>query len=125
MFLLFFSFVFHLQLGNYILSSVLCCYCVASLLSFKVKLGCSCFTIIELQPCGLKLFFITLHMYIYFLCFFRYYQVGVVVLFLHDICDVFLEFTKICICFKIRDKKKYYIFEVMINIGFLLFSFSW
>lgn len=56
---------------------------------------------------------------------FRYYKAGVVVLFLHDICDVVLEFTKLCICMKIRDKKHYYMFEVLTNIGFLLFAFSW
>ncbi|XP_046857899.1 ceramide synthase 1-like isoform X2 [Xenia sp. Carnegie-2017] len=55
----------------------------------------------------------------------RYYKVGVLVLFLHDVCDVFLEFTKICVCWKIRDNKKHYWPEVLINLGFLAFTFTW
>ena len=58
-----------------------------------------------------------------FLC--RYYKVGVLVLFLHDLCDVLLEFTKLCVCWKSRDNKQHYWPAVLINIGFLAFSFSW
>ena len=46
-------------------------------------------------------------------------------LFLHDLCDVFLEFTKLCVCWKTRNNKKHYWPSVLINVGFLAFSFSW
>ena len=65
---------------------------------------------------------------VFLLCFsfaIRYYKVGVLVLFLHDLCDVLLEFTKLCVCWKTRNNKKYYWPEVLINTGFLMFSFSW
>ncbi|CAB4007018.1 ceramide synthase 1-like [Paramuricea clavata] len=65
---------------------------------------------------------------VFLLCFsfaVRYYKVGVLVLFLHDLCDVFLEFTKLCVCWKTRNNKKHYWPSVLINVGFLAFSFSW
>ena len=46
-------------------------------------------------------------------------------LFLHDLCDVLLEFTKLCVCWKSRNNKQHYWPAVLINIGFLAFSFSW
>ena len=65
---------------------------------------------------------ITLSVVCVLLC--RYYKVGVLVLFLHDLCDVLLEFTKLCVCWKSRDNKKHWP-AVLINIGFLAFTFSW
>lgn len=55
----------------------------------------------------------------------RAHQVGVIVLFLHDITDVILEGTKSLLYFKIQDKKEYPIFELIGNVGFLLFTAAW
>lgn len=55
----------------------------------------------------------------------RGHQAGAVVLFLHDICDVFLEGSKLALCFKIQGKKKHQIFELVGNVGFLMFCLVW
>ncbi|XP_071942549.1 ceramide synthase 1-like [Antedon mediterranea] len=55
----------------------------------------------------------------------RYHNVGLLVFFLHDITDVFLENSKLLIYFKIRRGKKYPINDQLANIGFAGFSVSW
>ncbi|KXJ13604.1 ceramide synthase 1 [Exaiptasia diaphana] len=54
----------------------------------------------------------------------RYHNIGVIVLYLHDIADVFLEFTKICVCFKSRSEDCR-IADRLVNFGFLMFAFVW
>lgn len=55
----------------------------------------------------------------------RAHKVGAVVLFLHDICDVFLEGTKSAFYFKTQGNQKRPIFEMIGNIGFVLFCLVW
>lgn len=55
----------------------------------------------------------------------RAHQAGTLVLFLHDICDVFLEGTKTTFYFKIQGSKKHPIFEIIANVSFALFCFVW
>ncbi|XP_048845265.1 ceramide synthase 1-like isoform X2 [Brienomyrus brachyistius] len=56
---------------------------------------------------------------------FRYHNVGVLVLFLHDISDVQLELTKLNVYFKSRGGGRHLINEVVSNLGCVSFSFSW
>ncbi|KAK3728555.1 hypothetical protein QZH41_011633, partial [Actinostola sp. cb2023] len=53
----------------------------------------------------------------------RYHNIGVIVLFLHDIADIFLEFTKICVCFKSRPGAEHRVANALVNVGFLSFAF--
>ncbi|XP_033112360.1 ceramide synthase 1-like [Anneissia japonica] len=55
----------------------------------------------------------------------RYHNIGLLVFFLHDITDVFLENSKLLIYFKIRRGKKYPINDQLANVGFAGFSLSW
>lgn len=55
----------------------------------------------------------------------RIYHTAAVVFFFHDICDVFLEGSKTFLYFKTQGKKEYAIFELIANIGFLLFTLLW
>lgn len=56
---------------------------------------------------------------------FRYYRIGVLVLFLHDVNDVILEFTKLCVAFKSRGRKYHVIPDVLSIVGFLSFASLW
>lgn len=56
------------------------------------------------------------------LCF-RYHKVGLVVLYLHDVADIFMESSKIIICLK--NKFNSTLLEVLSAIGFLSFTFVW
>ncbi|TRZ03303.1 hypothetical protein DNTS_027472 [Danionella cerebrum] len=56
---------------------------------------------------------------------FRYHNIGILVLFLHDINDIQLEFTKINVYFKIRGGKEYLINDVLSNMGAVSFSITW
>ncbi|XP_041281103.1 ceramide synthase 1 [Onychostruthus taczanowskii] len=56
---------------------------------------------------------------------FRYHNVGVLVLFLHDVNDVQLEFTKLNVYFKHRGGVYHRLNDVVSNIGCLAFSVSW
>ncbi|VDQ10368.1 unnamed protein product [Trichobilharzia regenti] len=47
------------------------------------------------------------------------------VLFLHDLCDVFLELAKVNIYLRIRHGKSHPIHMTIANIFFALFSTSW
>ncbi|KAL9824283.1 ceramide synthase 1 [Geothlypis trichas] len=56
---------------------------------------------------------------------FRYHNVGVLVLFLHDVNDVQLEFTKLNVYFKHRGGAFHRLNDVLANAGCLAFSVSW
>ncbi|XP_077644995.1 ceramide synthase 1 isoform X2 [Lonchura striata] len=56
---------------------------------------------------------------------FRYHNVGILVLFLHDVNDVQLEFTKLNVYFKHRAGVYHRLNDVVSNIGCLAFSVSW
>ncbi|XP_027560254.1 ceramide synthase 1 [Neopelma chrysocephalum] len=55
----------------------------------------------------------------------RYHNVGILVLFLHDISDVQLEFTKLNVYFKHRGGVYHRLNDVISNVGCLTFSVSW
>ncbi|XP_056368891.1 ceramide synthase 1 [Oenanthe melanoleuca] len=56
---------------------------------------------------------------------FRYHNVGILVLFLHDVNDVQLEFTKLNVYFKHRGGVYHRLNDVVSNVGCLAFSLSW
>ncbi|XP_066514601.1 ceramide synthase 1 isoform X2 [Hoplias malabaricus] len=56
---------------------------------------------------------------------FRYHNIGVLVLFLHDINDVQLEFTKLNVYFKTRRGSYYLINDILSNMGSVSFSITW
>lgn len=55
----------------------------------------------------------------------RYQKIGLNVLFVHDITDILLEFTKLNVYVKNRDKKFYPLHEHISNIGFAAFAIAW
>ncbi|CAH8488798.1 unnamed protein product [Schistosoma rodhaini] len=55
----------------------------------------------------------------------RIHRAGVLTLFLHDLCDVFLEISKINVYLRIRRGKPYAIHMTIANIFFALFATSW
>lgn len=55
----------------------------------------------------------------------RYHNIGILVLFLHDINDIQLEFTKVNVYFKIRGGKEHFINDVLSNMGAVSFSITW
>lgn len=56
---------------------------------------------------------------------YRYHNVGILVLFLHDVNDVQLEFTKLNVYFKHRGGVYHRLNDIISNIGCLTFSVSW
>ena len=50
---------------------------------------------------------------------------GLLVLFLHDINDIFLEFSKLCVGFKSRGGKYHIIPDILSVMGFLSFASLW
>ncbi|XP_044311955.1 ceramide synthase 1 isoform X2 [Varanus komodoensis] len=56
---------------------------------------------------------------------FRYHNVGILVLFLHDINDVQLEFTKLNVYFKNRAGFYHRLNDILSNTGCVSFSLSW
>nr|XP_015826784.2 ceramide synthase 1 [Nothobranchius furzeri] len=56
---------------------------------------------------------------------FRYHNVGILVLFLHDINDVQLEFTKLNVYLKSRGGGYHLINDVLANIASVSFSITW
>ena len=56
---------------------------------------------------------------------FRYHRVGVLVIFLHDVNDIFLEFSKLCLGFKSRGGKYHIIPDILSIMGFLSFASLW
>jgi sphingoid base N-stearoyltransferase len=55
----------------------------------------------------------------------RYHKIGLLVLFVHDVTDILLEFTKINVYLKNRNKKFYALHDHVSTIGFATFSFAW
>lgn len=55
----------------------------------------------------------------------RYHNVGILVLFLHDINDIQLEFTKLNIYLKSRGGGYYLLNDVLSNMGSISFSITW
>lgn len=55
----------------------------------------------------------------------RYHYVGLMVLLLHDIGDVMLEFAKIQVYFKELDGKKYRFFKLSGDVAFGCFTIQW
>ena len=55
----------------------------------------------------------------------RYHKVGILVLFLHDISDVQLEFTKLNVYFKSRGGSHHRLHALAADVGCLSFSLSW
>ncbi|TSK53784.1 Ceramide synthase 1 [Bagarius yarrelli] len=56
---------------------------------------------------------------------FRFHNIGLLVLFLHDLNDILLEFTKLNIYFKIRGGKSYMINDFLSTVGFVFFGITW
>jgi len=56
---------------------------------------------------------------------FRYHNVGVLVLFLHDINDIQLEFSKLNIYLKSRGGGYYLLNDILSNMGSVSFSITW
>lgn len=55
----------------------------------------------------------------------RYHKIGVLVIFVHDVTDILLEFTKCNVYLKNRGGKFYPFHEHLSNIGFATFAFAW
>ncbi|KAM7449757.1 Ceramide synthase 1 [Porites harrisoni] len=55
----------------------------------------------------------------------RYHRMGLLVLFLHDVNDVFLEFSKLCVAFKSRNGKYHLIPDILSMVGFTCFASLW
>ncbi|XP_036410707.1 ceramide synthase 1-like [Megalops cyprinoides] len=56
---------------------------------------------------------------------FRYHNIGVLVLFLHDVNDIQLEFTKLNVYFKTRGGGYHPMNNIISNIGCISFSVTW
>ncbi|KAJ7993171.1 hypothetical protein DPEC_G00269650 [Dallia pectoralis] len=56
---------------------------------------------------------------------FRFHNIGLLVLFLHDINDIQLEFTKLNVYFKTRGGGYYIIHDILSNMGSVSFSITW
>ncbi|XP_066492117.1 ceramide synthase 1 [Tiliqua scincoides] len=56
---------------------------------------------------------------------FRYHNVGILVLFLHDISDIQLEFTKLNVYFKFRGGVYHRLNDLFSNAGCVSFSVTW
>ncbi|KAG7230743.1 hypothetical protein INR49_019557, partial [Caranx melampygus] len=56
---------------------------------------------------------------------FRYHNVGILVLFLHDINDIQLEFTKLNVYLKSRGGGYYLLNDILSNMGSVSFSITW
>ena len=55
----------------------------------------------------------------------RYYKVGILIIFLHDITDVWLELTKVAVYLKDRNGKYSPVFDYISIAGFVIFGTSW
>lgn len=56
---------------------------------------------------------------------FRFHNIGLLVLFLHDINDIQLEFTKLNVYFKTRGGDYYLVHDILSNMGSVSFSITW
>ena len=55
----------------------------------------------------------------------RYHNVGVIVVFLHDICDVFLELAKVSRYLQVLGGKHYWLSDFVSWVSFIMFSSLW
>ncbi|XP_029469869.1 ceramide synthase 1 [Rhinatrema bivittatum] len=56
---------------------------------------------------------------------FRYHNIGLLVLFLHDVNDIQLEFTKLNVYFKNRGGHYHRLNDIISDVGLIIFSGSW
>nr|CAB3230101.1 ceramide synthase 1 [Phallusia mammillata] len=56
---------------------------------------------------------------------FRYTNVGILVLFLHDITDIILEATKLAVYFKTKGGRWHTVCDALSTVGFLMFGTAW
>lgn len=56
---------------------------------------------------------------------FRYHNVGMLALFLHDVTDIQLEFTKLNVYLKTRNNTYHRLNNILSNIGCITFAVSW
>ena len=56
---------------------------------------------------------------------YRYHKNGILVLFMHDVADILLEFTKCNVYMKKRNGRIYSIHEYVSNVGFVAFALVW
>lgn len=55
----------------------------------------------------------------------RFHKIGLLVLFVHDITDIFLESAKCNVYLKNRNGTYYPLYEHLANIGFGIFTVTW
>lgn len=55
----------------------------------------------------------------------RYHNIGSLVLFVHDVCDILLEFTKLNVYFKVQAGKRVYRHDLLANLTFAFFTLAW
>lgn len=55
----------------------------------------------------------------------RYHKIGILVIFVHDVTDILLEFTKCNVYLKNRNGKFYSFHDMIANIGFVTFTLAW
>ncbi len=59
-------------------------------------------------------------------CIFSYHKIGLLVLFVHDITDIWLELTKVLHYLESREnEKKYPLWETAASGCFIIFTFCW
>ncbi|KPP65769.1 ceramide synthase 1-like, partial [Scleropages formosus] len=56
---------------------------------------------------------------------FRYHSIGILVLFLHDLNDILLEFTKLNVYFKSRGGHYHLVNDMLSTVGFISFGITW
>ncbi|XP_076801395.1 ceramide synthase 1-like [Clavelina lepadiformis] len=56
---------------------------------------------------------------------FRYTNVGILILFLHDITDILLEGTKLAVYYKTKGGKWHSVCDFLSTVGFILFGVAW
>ena len=54
-----------------------------------------------------------------------YHKIGLCVLFVHDVTDIVLEYTKCHVYMQNRNGKFYLIHQNISNIGFIVFTITW
>jgi len=62
---------------------------------------------------------------LYWLHLFRYTNVGILILFLHDITDILLEGTKLAVYYKTKGGKWNTVCDLLSTVGFVMFGAAW
>lgn len=65
------------------------------------------------------------YIYMYIYCNFRYVNIGILILFCHDITDIVLEGTKLILYCREKGGKWHSVCDFLSTIGFLLFGLTW